>query len=48
VVEVDELRQLLNPMGVPDYEANARAGIGVFDTLKAVSKLVLTELKKGG
>jgi signal recognition particle receptor subunit beta len=48
IVEVEELRSLLNPMTVPDFEANARAGNGVFDTLKAVSKLVLTELKKGG
>ncbi len=47
-VPVEELRELLNPMRVPDYEANARAGNGVFDTLKAVSKLVLTELKRGG
>jgi mutual gliding-motility protein MglA len=48
VVEVAELRELLNPMGVPDYESVARTGVGVFDTLKAVSKLVLTELKRGG
>ena len=48
VVPVEELRELLNPMGVPDFEANARDGVGVFETLKAVSKLVLTELKKGG
>jgi signal recognition particle receptor subunit beta len=48
VVPVEELRELLNVQGVPDYEANARAGMGVFDTLKAVSKLVLTELKRGG
>ena len=46
-VPVEELRELLNPMRVPDYEANARAGNGVFDTLKAVAKLVLTELKRG-
>jgi signal recognition particle receptor subunit beta len=48
VVAVEELRPLVNPMNVPDYEANARAGVGVFDTLKAVSKLVLNELKRGG
>jgi signal recognition particle receptor subunit beta len=48
VVPVEELRALINPMNVPDYEANARAGVGVFDTLKAVSKLVLNELKRGG
>ena len=48
VCDVAELRELLNPTGVPDYEACARTGIGVFETLKAVAKLVLTELKKGG
>ena len=48
VVSVEELRPLINPMNVPDYEANARSGVGVFDTLKAVSKLVLNELKRGG
>jgi signal recognition particle receptor subunit beta len=48
IVSVEELRELINPMKVPDYEANARTGIGVFDTLKAVSKLVLTELRRGG
>ena len=47
VVDVAELRELINPMQVPDYEAVARTGQGVFETLKAVSKLVLTELKKG-
>ena len=44
----EELRQLLNPLGVLDFEASARTGQGVFETLKAVSKLVLTELKRGG
>jgi len=45
---VEELRLLLNPRGVPDYEAVAPTGVGVFDTLKAVAKGVLQELKKGG
>jgi signal recognition particle receptor subunit beta len=48
VADVAELRELLNPTGVPEYEAVARTGVGVFETLKAVAKLVLTELKKGG
>lgn len=48
VVDLEELRTLINPMKVPDFEAVARTGVGVFDTLKAVSKLVLTELKRGG
>jgi signal recognition particle receptor subunit beta len=48
VVPVAELRQELNPMGIPDFEGVAPQGIGVFDTLKAVAKLVLTELRKAG
>lgn len=48
VVDVKELHELINPMHVPEFEAVARTGIGVFETLKAVSKLVLTELKRGG
>jgi mutual gliding-motility protein MglA len=48
VATVDELRRLLNPRGVLDFEAVAPTGVGVFDTLKAVAKLVLTELKRGG
>ncbi len=45
---LDELKKLLNPTNVPEYEAVATTGVGVFDTLKAVAKLVLTELKRGG
>jgi signal recognition particle receptor subunit beta len=44
---VEELRGLLNPSGVPEFEAVATIGAGVFDTLKAVAKRVLQELKKG-
>jgi signal recognition particle receptor subunit beta len=44
---VDELRRALNPRGVPDFEATATTGVGVFDTLKMVAKLVLQELRKG-
>ncbi|HEY5955539.1 MAG TPA: ADP-ribosylation factor-like protein [Polyangiaceae bacterium] len=47
-MELGDLQPLVNPMNVPSYEAVARTGVGVFDTLKAVSKLVLTELKRGG
>jgi mutual gliding-motility protein MglA len=41
---VDELRYQLNPMGLQEFEAVAVRGNGVFDTLKAVSKLVLKAL----
>jgi signal recognition particle receptor subunit beta len=48
VVSLEELRNMINPTRVPEFEAIAPTGVGVFDTLKAVAKLVLTELKKGG
>jgi signal recognition particle receptor subunit beta len=48
IATVEELRRLLNPRNVPEYQAVAPTGVGVFETLKAVAKLVLTELKKGG
>jgi hypothetical protein len=44
---LDELKKLLNPTTVPEFEACAVTGQGVFDTLKAVAKLVLQELRKG-
>jgi len=43
-VPVEELRGQLNADFLPDYEAMANSGEGVFDTLKAVSKLVLKSL----
>jgi signal recognition particle receptor subunit beta len=47
VVPVEELSEVLNPTRVPEFEAVATTGIGVFDTLKALAKQVLTELRKG-
>jgi signal recognition particle receptor subunit beta len=47
VVPVDDMRKALNPRSVPDFEAVASEGAGVFDTLKAIAKLVIMELKKG-
>jgi signal recognition particle receptor subunit beta len=47
VSPVEQLKEMFNPNGVPDFEAVATTGYGVFNTLKAVAKLVLTELKRG-
>ena len=47
-VSVEELHRALNPKNVPEYPAVAPTGVGVFDTLKSVAKLVLTELKRAG
>ncbi len=47
-VPIEELREALNLEGkIPDFEASAQTGEGVFETLKALAKLVLTELKRG-
>lgn len=47
IVSVEEMDQVLNPKKVPAFEAVATQGVGVFDTLKSIAKLVLLELKKG-
>ena len=44
---VEELKAELSRKGEPVVEAVASSGAGVFDTLKAVAKQVLTELRKG-
>ena len=46
-VPVEELSEMLNPTRVPEFEAVAVSGGGVFDTLKALAKQVLQELRKG-
>jgi signal recognition particle receptor subunit beta len=45
---VEELRKLINGRGVSDFEACAHEGQGVFETLKAVVKGVLTDLRQQG
>ena len=48
ILSVEELREMFNPSGVPEFEARATTGDGVFDTLKGIARKVLIELKKGG
>jgi len=43
---VEELQKILNPKDLPYFEAVAVKGIGVFDTLKCISKLVLDQAKR--
>jgi mutual gliding-motility protein MglA len=44
VCSVRELEENLNPGGVPYFEAVGSRGVGVFDTLKAVSTMVIESL----
>jgi len=47
-VPLDELEEALNPTGkVPFFEASAEMGKGVFETLKQLAKMVISDLKKG-
>ena len=43
---LDEMRRALNPGGLPEFEACATVGKGVFETLKAVARVVLRDLKQ--
>ena len=44
IVPLEELEKLLNPRGVPSFEAIATQGMGVFNTLKEISKIVVRSL----
>ena len=46
VASVEALRELLNPNRAPEFEAAAKSGQGVFETLKGLAKLVLPRLSK--
>jgi signal recognition particle receptor subunit beta len=46
LVPVEDLRREFNLTGVPDFEACAATGEGVFETLKAVAKQILVDMKK--
>ncbi len=46
VAPLEEMNSILNPNGIPFFEAVAMTGRGVFETLKNVAKQVLLELKK--
>lgn len=43
---VVQMNQELNRYGVPHYEAQAASGVGVFETLRGVSKLLLSRISK--
>ncbi len=47
VMTYDELEKAINPKGYLSVEAVAIEGVGVFDTLKSISKLVLKAISEG-
>jgi mutual gliding-motility protein MglA len=48
IMSIDAMRAELNPHKAPEFEAVAKTGVGVFDTLKGLAKIVLTQLKQQG
>ena len=44
---VSELRRSLNRFNAPDFEGKAREGKGVFESLRTISKSIITVLKGG-
>ena len=47
IVPVSDLSQKLNTRRLPEFEAVAFQGEGVFETLKTISKMVLLNIKGG-
>jgi len=47
VSPVVELRKALNRYNAPEFEAIATQGVGVFESLKTLSKSIITVLKGG-
>jgi len=45
ILPVDKLQQSLNPAGAPAFEAAAVHGVGVFETLKEISRLSLAAIR---
>lgn len=46
VESIEELRHVLNPMGLPEVESAAHTGTGVVETLSAATRLALKKLGK--
>jgi signal recognition particle receptor subunit beta len=45
-VSIQQMNQELNRYSVPTFEAQAASGVGVFETLRGVSKLLLAKISK--
>ena len=45
VVSVEDLEAAFNPRGIPSFQSVASDGMGVFETLRGISKLALSHIK---
>ena len=46
ILPVERIQEALNPTALPSFEAAALHGVGVFETLKAISRLALEAIRK--
>ncbi len=46
ILPVEKMQEALNPGGLPSFEAAALHGVGVFETLKAISRLALEAIRR--
>jgi signal recognition particle receptor subunit beta len=46
ILPVDKLHEAMNPGGVPEFEAAAIHSVGVFETLKGISRLALAAIRR--
>ncbi len=46
ILPVEQMRQEINTFGVPDFEAAAIKGEGVFETLRTIVKLTIDKVKR--
>jgi len=46
ILPVEVLNETLNPAGAPYFEAAALHGVGVFETLKTISRLAISSVRK--
>src|SRR5262249_49209400 len=46
VIPVEEMNRVINQRGLPYYEASALQGVGVFETLKGISRATLITVRK--
>ena len=46
ILTVERMQEALNPTALPSFEAAAFHGVGVFETLKAISRLALEAIRK--
>jgi len=46
VMPLEDMRKVINPKGVPDYETSATTGMGVMEAMKGICKLVLEDIQQ--